>query len=489
MDFEEKWVRIGKKRKFVPKSSQWEQKCNFFGCKIIYFPKIDSYFCNQWECKFNYPIIVLLMTILSMTSGYWLIYDLFSSDNRLLLYICFTTVFFIWIISYFCAMCRSPGYLPYFWAVQGGSEYSFEEQMNGLITSEEQFSFAFENERPERGTLSKQAKRLILRADHICVWVSNWIGLKNYRYFFMKLIWTLFIFIFWYYLFSLKIYKIIINGWETSILLIWILILLIPISLLFIFFLNVFLRHFSYLIHNNTTLQDLKNERDGINTNPYDIGCCNNCIETIGPFKYFLFWFLPIPLPRTNNGINWKRNDQVDNSDIKDIEYTQPIPKKEVIYAPIEEEEEEIFEEIEIPKVQQCNSSINFGLFSILANPELFQEQNNDENSYESENELITQNLPLKEQTEIESLNIIPLKNNNNLTDNSSITSNKKKKMRKFDKEKDSGKKTYIKVKKETKKINISQSTPNIPKLNQDNNLSKKKKKIIIQNQNSILVT
>ena len=334
-EFSGKTVRIEGRKQKVPEFSEWEQKCDCCGCKLAYFPEIDKYFCNQWECNWKQPSIVLSVVIVSFVFGMWAIIDIFSGLSQILLIVFFSLFFIFWITSFFCAMCRSPGYLPWYWAVQKGTQYTYEEQMDGVITTDAQYNFAYNFSKPERGSLTRKGRRLILRADHICPWISNWVGLKNYRYFFTKLFWTVIMFIIWFVILGFVIADMIKNGWKTNVTNISMLICAIPVVLFFIFFMIVFIRHIRYLCTNMTTLQELKMEREHDDENPYDLGCWNNCSETMGPKACCLCWFIPIPLPRMNAGIFWHRNDEEISDDV-----AAEVKRRAVVYANDDSESE-----------------------------------------------------------------------------------------------------------------------------------------------------
>ena len=155
-EFAGKYVKVEGKKVKVPAFSDWDQKCDCCGCKVAYFPEIDAYFCNQWECQFKYPVLVLSVVIISLFFAIWSVIDLFSGTNRIIILAVFGVTFIFWIISYFCAMCRSPGYLPWYWAVQKGTQYSYQEQMDGVITTEEQKYFVTQFSKPERDSLTKK---------------------------------------------------------------------------------------------------------------------------------------------------------------------------------------------------------------------------------------------------------------------------------------------------------------------------------------------
>ncbi|KAH0795671.1 DHHC zinc finger domain containing protein [Histomonas meleagridis] len=80
-----------------------------------------------------------------------------------------------------------PGFLPYDWVKTKKFKYSYEEQLSGLAIREDQFRFA-ETHKPPFASFSHRSGRYVIRADHICVWVSNWIGKRNHKQFTLMLI-------------------------------------------------------------------------------------------------------------------------------------------------------------------------------------------------------------------------------------------------------------------------------------------------------------
>jgi hypothetical protein len=95
-------------------------------------------------------------------------------------------ILFSW--SYFAAMCMDPGFLPYDWVTSQRSLYSWEEQLDGLAIRPDQIDFA-RSHKPPFASFSKQSGRFVIRGDHICDWVANWIGKRNYKQFALLIIW------------------------------------------------------------------------------------------------------------------------------------------------------------------------------------------------------------------------------------------------------------------------------------------------------------
>jgi len=320
-DYEGKVLNIEGVDQEVPMYSEWERKCSCMGCNVSYFPEIKSYFFNQWELNCTFPIIVIILFLLSFICGLMSIFEALK-DNKWKLHILigFCVSFLFWAISYFTAMFRSPGYLPFYWAVEKRHEYTYEEQMDGIITRNEQFAFANCNERPERGSLSRQARRLVLKADHICTWLSNWIGLKNYRFFFLQLVWTFAVFVFWFIIVYFQVNSYLKTKKFTTTT-ITMMVLILPDIGFFFFFMKVFINHIRYVIHNDTTLYEFKRNTMTDDHNYYDVGCCNNIEQTMGPCYCCPLYLFPVPLPRLTDGFTWKTN--------------RTLPETTTVYPPI----------------------------------------------------------------------------------------------------------------------------------------------------------
>jgi hypothetical protein len=216
-------------------------------------------------------------------------------------------LFTMWLICYYCAVCSSPGYLPYYWAVDRGEVFTYPQQMDGVITTTEQFDFASYNQRPERGSLSKQARRLVLRADHICPWIANWVGLKNYRWFFLKLVWCAIYFTDWLIVLGIDILEVATNK-RTNPSFFVMCGAFLPVVGFMGFIVAMLTRHIGYLMSNKTTLQEFKKKRLKDKHNYYDIGCWNNCVSILGPPEYCVCWFFPVPIPRKWGGFHRPTN-------------------------------------------------------------------------------------------------------------------------------------------------------------------------------------
>ena len=168
----------------------WKVKKENFCCKKplveLYIPNKSRkrYFLGFWEIKPCMPIFVSLLIIYTTLSYFIIILpkSYFIAQILFPIPIVVFLVLFVW--SYFASLCMDPGYLPYDWINTKKSFYSWQEQLSGLAVTKEQFAFALiKSNRPPHCAFSHTAGRYVIRGDHICGWVSNWIGKRNFKQF------------------------------------------------------------------------------------------------------------------------------------------------------------------------------------------------------------------------------------------------------------------------------------------------------------------
>jgi hypothetical protein len=97
------------------------------------------------------------------------------------------TVLFIW--TFMTASCADPGYLPFDWARTRRTKYAWDELMGGSAINTEQFDYVKAVDRPPSCSFSHYVGRYVIRGDHICGWIGNWVAKRNHKHFILSLFW------------------------------------------------------------------------------------------------------------------------------------------------------------------------------------------------------------------------------------------------------------------------------------------------------------
>jgi hypothetical protein len=164
-------------------TSPWTDK-SCCCCKIAFFPDGNFTICGHWRRRLDVPIIVGICFALTFSS---LIYDTLNVFPNLISRLISWSVVSLFalfvIISYLSVIIRGPGYAPYDWDKNKDKQFSWNELMDHIVIFREQEAYARTATRPLRSSFSKNARRFVLRADHLCVWCQSWIGILNHRYF------------------------------------------------------------------------------------------------------------------------------------------------------------------------------------------------------------------------------------------------------------------------------------------------------------------
>lgn len=170
--------------------------------------------------------------------------------------------------------------------------------------------------RPLRTHHCSICDKCIIRMDHHCPWINNCIGIKNYKMFYLLILYTTILFCFVFITLSYSI----ISGYNKKILIIdgfyiYNLFFLCLISFVFSIVFLVFLKYHTQfvIIKNRTTLENIafndeKKRYDEINKirksenqeelvlsseNEYNKGIISNIKEMLG--DNFFLWLIPIP--------------------------------------------------------------------------------------------------------------------------------------------------------------------------------------------------
>lgn len=96
-------------------------------------------------------------------------------------------ILFMW--AYYGAACSDPGYLPFDWLKTKRTKYRWDELMDGTVVKMEDFNLIDNLPKPPGSSFSKHSGRYIIRADHICGWIGNWVGKRNHKQFILMTLW------------------------------------------------------------------------------------------------------------------------------------------------------------------------------------------------------------------------------------------------------------------------------------------------------------
>ena len=319
--YDGKKIEVGGQKIKVPKFSEWEDVCSCGNCHVAYFPEIRKYFCNDLEVDIPTTIMSICLVLLIFAFELWSICISTEGITRISLLIVGSILHAFWLFSHLEAMFTSPGYLPWFWSIEQRKEYTYKEKFSGIITNKEQYNFAIQGVCPERAIVSASGRRIVLRADLNCGWINNWVGVGNYRYFFIMLLWLFAIFLFYFIVFIFDMIDISTNGWKLTAPRIAFFVSILPILIIFVYFIRFYFAVFKNMLHNQTRVFDDEPR------NYYDLGDFLNCEEAFGPVWCSPFWLFPVPFPSIRNGLDWVRNDGNHSSyemTIRDPELVMP---------------------------------------------------------------------------------------------------------------------------------------------------------------------
>lgn len=174
--------------------TQWNIKhqCCCCGPYVEVIVPNDSprHFLRHWEFHPAMPIFVSILVLFCLVDYFVVVapYQYKAIQIIAPFPIIITLVLFLW--SYWGAVCMDPGYLPFDWITTQKFYYSWEDQLSGLAVTSEQIKFGRENSnRPPHCSFSSTAGRYVIRADHICGWIANWVGKRNHKQFMLLCFW------------------------------------------------------------------------------------------------------------------------------------------------------------------------------------------------------------------------------------------------------------------------------------------------------------
>lgn len=316
-----------------PGFTSWE-RTNYCCCNNAYVinNETKTVFLGHWEVTLSFPFTVCFFIIAGYIIPMTFIFPNWKTKG-VFLAVLFSILFFLFFYSYFRVIIDGPGYLPFYWPMKRSDHTSTETSLepvahddsssllhsddlspSGVITTKRQYYWAKKRPRPPRCTLSKEARRYVIRPDHICVWTSSWIGKRNYKFFLLFNIWGLI-----YILFATAVIiveMIIQIRSEMASPIIGIYLIYLFFAFLFAGFTGIFAcSHTKQMCDNQTTWEIWKK----VDPKAYDQGCIKNVEDVCGPISKWYTYPCPIS-PFT----------QITNNELIENYPSVTIPPKEV---------------------------------------------------------------------------------------------------------------------------------------------------------------
>jgi hypothetical protein len=188
-----------------PEPTTWHVTCNMCCCAPCLETETDppQSFWGHWEVRPGMLIFVSILSMIPFAVFFAITFPKLSQGLQIASGITVGITGILFMSSYFAAACMDPGFLPFDWVKTRKFKYTWREQLSGLAVRNDQIEFAKAN-RPAYASFSKSAGRFVVRADHICAWIGQWVAKRNHKQFLlmnfwggvfalMMVIWTLFV--------------------------------------------------------------------------------------------------------------------------------------------------------------------------------------------------------------------------------------------------------------------------------------------------------
>jgi len=184
------------------------------------------------------------------------------------------------------ALCKSNSYMPVNTNQEAEKSEDIENCFN--LKPEERCGLCG-LKKPMRAKHCRECKRCVRKFDHHCPWITNCVGERNHRWFYIFLAFEIFLVV-WSFLVSLTGYVMPEDRdmWMRENL--WLILADVLLVIFGFVVIALFCIHTYMLLSNKTTWESVSQHRisylKNLNNNPFNLGCCKNAY-------YFLCYFKP----------------------------------------------------------------------------------------------------------------------------------------------------------------------------------------------------
>ncbi|OHT11711.1 DHHC zinc finger domain containing protein [Tritrichomonas foetus] len=269
-----------------PPVTEWLYICPGRCFPLTKLKNYNRFFFREIEIEVGSLVILFVLGLIGFTYCVFFtsVLPQFHRNVSLFALIETTIITFLFLWSYLSASCMDPGYLPYYWYQTQNDWYPWEEQLSGLATTETQCVFVDMHERPNNAAFSRSAGRFVIRGDHICDWICNWVGKRNHKQFFLLIIYGSL------YCLSMIFWTLFVKSSKVSQLRYSLIVVSLVLEIVFAFALIItFVSRFIMVLSNQTQIQVYKNQIP----EPKE-SWIESLEEICGPGTK-LCWFIPTP--------------------------------------------------------------------------------------------------------------------------------------------------------------------------------------------------
>ena len=252
-------------------------------------------FLGHWEVSPGFPIAVLILILSSYLVAMFFIYP-YHGFIGLIEGIVLSILCFLFTYSYVRTIIDGPGYFPFYYPMRhdndelnvGDSDsllHSDDFSPSGIATTEDQLAWIANRPKPNRCIFSRSARRFVVRPDHLCGWVSSWIGKRNHKFFWLFNFWgSLYITLFTGGDLLMIVAELIDDNPSA-----WLTLYLTYAFFGLVFGIMTWSFSISHLVGICTNVTSWESW-NGIKANRYDVGCKQNIEDVCGPCdKWYLF--------------------------------------------------------------------------------------------------------------------------------------------------------------------------------------------------------